>query len=460
MLTQTPLSSSQCYFPALGLNKTAVMHDPADILGQTILSKNFSHVSWELVASAIPPIHRSGMRTFVGSRGSSVDTTFNDAGEDAAGYGFPPALSYVFNLTNQAEGGTFLGTGSSYLNTSGMGEGLVGGELPVVVFYYPVLPPCNATGGGDRAPGHSTGKSPAAECTNNLPPGTTGSRYWTMVAAGTPDMQGSREQGVWFRYQQLSCAGADMSPPCKLVGEPQYWDTFWWTRAPGGGNTEHTGPLNTSSLPNASGFYGTLLENRRWWGAELAAEGMMELPSLPSPKTTNGTWIHVEARHNIILSMITWNDKWGPRYGVLPGYGIAMQQGFEDTFTGIAMAAVEWGAEDYARGFIDQQFRHYIRSDGTINYRANELAQEARMLTILALCHSYGICSDAFVLTHYAKAKAVADMLAALRATSMKTFPKDDPRYGLIAGLDEGDDFTHVYDHQGATIHCRSEFVT
>jgi hypothetical protein len=48
--------------------------------------------------------------------------------------------------------------------------------------------------------------------------------------------------------------------------------------------------------------------------AELEAEGMMELPSLPSPKTTNGTWIHVEARHNIILSMITWNDKWGPRY--------------------------------------------------------------------------------------------------------------------------------------------------
>eukprot|EP01047_Picozoa_sp_COSAG01_P102991 COSAG01_NODE_32506_length_580_cov_0.654886_1_plen_70_part_10 len=69
-----------------------------------------------------------------------------------------------------------------------------------------------------------------------------------------------------------------------------------------------------------------------------------------------------------------------------------MQQGFEDTFTGIAMAALEFGAEDYARGFIDQQFRHYIRSDGTINYRANELAQEARMLTIIALCHSYGIC--------------------------------------------------------------------
>ena len=250
---------AQYYFPALGLNKTATMHDPADILGQSILSHNFSHVSWELVASAIPPIRMTGgARTFVGSRGSSVDTTFNDAGEDAAGYGFPPAVNYVFNLTNQAEGGAFISSGrrsnmSSYVNTSGMAEGLVGGELPIVVFYYPVLPPCEQGGGG--APVGTSGKPPPTGCTNNLPPGSTGSRYWTMVAAGTPDMQGSREQGVWFRYQQIECAGADMAPPCKLVGQPQYWDTFWWSRTPGGGNTEVTGPRNTS-LPNASGFYG------------------------------------------------------------------------------------------------------------------------------------------------------------------------------------------------------------
>ena len=132
-----------------------------------------------------------------------------------------------------------------------------------------------------------------------------------------------------------------------------------------------------------------------------------------------------------------------------------MQQGFEDTFTGVAMAALEWGAEDYARGFIDQQYRHYVRSDGTINYRANELAQEARMLTILALCYSYGICNDEFLLRHYEKAKAVAEVLVALRKTALH-YDKDDPRYGLIAGLDEGDTFTHVYSHQGETIHWYS----
>eukprot|EP01052_Picozoa_sp_SAG31_P041729 SAG31_NODE_6408_length_2014_cov_1.395132_3_plen_41_part_01 len=39
--------------------------------------------------------------------------------------------------------------------------------------------------------------------------------------------------------------------------------------------------------------------------------------------------------------MITWHDTWGPRYGVLPGYGIAMQNGFEDTSAATAMAALE-----------------------------------------------------------------------------------------------------------------------
>ena len=49
-----------------------------------------------------------------------------------------------------------------YLYHSGMAEGLVGGELPIVVFYYTVTD-------------HSS----------YLPPSSSGYRYWTMVAAGT-----------------------------------------------------------------------------------------------------------------------------------------------------------------------------------------------------------------------------------------------------------------------------------
>ena len=35
------------------------------------------------------------------------------------------------------------------------------------------------------------------------------------------DVLGSREQTVWFRYQQIECAGSRMAPPCKMIGPPQ-----------------------------------------------------------------------------------------------------------------------------------------------------------------------------------------------------------------------------------------------
>ena len=80
----------------------------------------------------------------------------------------------------------------------------------------------------------------------------------------------------------------------------------------------------------AGGFYRSLLANRAWWDAELAAEGMMQL-ALPSPESTNGTWLKAQAVQNLRASMILRNEKWGPRYGLLPGYGITMQDGFEDS---------------------------------------------------------------------------------------------------------------------------------
>ena len=75
----------------LNLGKTAVKSAASDVLAIKLLSKNYSHLTWELVASAIPPIRNSGgARVFTGSRGSSVDTTFSDSGDDAAGYGQTP----------------------------------------------------------------------------------------------------------------------------------------------------------------------------------------------------------------------------------------------------------------------------------------------------------------------------------------------------------------------------------
>lgn len=68
----------------LGLTKAAAVGNRSDVLGLKLLN---STITWQGVASAVPPIRKTGVRTFVGSRASAVDTTFNDAGEDAAGYG-------------------------------------------------------------------------------------------------------------------------------------------------------------------------------------------------------------------------------------------------------------------------------------------------------------------------------------------------------------------------------------
>ena len=47
-----------------------------------------------------------------------------------------------------------------------------------------------------------------------------------------------------------------------------------------------------------------------------------------------------------------------------------MQDGFQDTFTSTATAALEWGMFPYARGVIDNWLRYYTRDNGMITYRA------------------------------------------------------------------------------------------
>ena len=61
----------------------------------------------------------TGVRTFVGSRAASVDTSFSDLGEDANQYGFPSVAGYVMNLTAIAAGEPPLPTDvRKYINAS------------------------------------------------------------------------------------------------------------------------------------------------------------------------------------------------------------------------------------------------------------------------------------------------------------------------------------------------------
>ena len=364
----------------LGLDRAEVLAAKWDMLGAELLRRGdptFACVrrrggpTFARVRRALPPIRRSGgdggagpqcnvyaagggVRTFVGSRSASVDATFSDHAEDCSANGFPSVQSYVINLTSVAMDEPTITDFSSYLNFTAIADGLVGGHLPAAAFYFPILRQNFSTFGG--------------------------SRYWTMIAAPVPDMRGGREQSVWFRFQQLRCARADLGPPCDLHGPPQYYDTYWFSSSP----IPSSRWVRPELRANASGFYSNLLELHRWWGAELAAEGIVDL-SLPETAQTNGTWLRDQAVHSVVRSMISRDDTWHPRYGVLPGYGITLQDGFQDTFTATATAALEMGAMAYARGVIDNWLRYYVRDNGMVSYRAEELPQSGRMLTTLAL---------------------------------------------------------------------------
>ena len=109
----------------------------------------------------------------------------------------------------------------------------------------------------------------------------------------------------------------------------------------------------------------------------------------------------------------------------------------------------------YARGLLDHHWSNIVRSDGMIRYRAEEVAQQARMLTILATFFSYAGGDGAaagLLLAHFEKAKAMASWLMARRTASLQYGP-DDPRHGIPPGTDEGDDFKVQYTHQTPQSH-------
>ena len=140
--------------------------------------------------------------------------------------------------------------------------------------------------------------------------------------------------------------------------------------------------------------------------------------------------------------MISREDTWHPRYGVLPGYGISLQDGFQDTFTATATAALEWGAFPYAKGVIDNHFRFYVQPNGGSTYRAEEVAVSSRMLTILALYASY-TGDDDFLVSHFAKAEALGNWCLYRYNISLE-YPASDPRHGIPGGDDEADTYIGI----------------
>ena len=409
----TSASDSKYY---LGLGNATVANATTDILGAKLLQQK-AGVSWAAVESAIPPIRATGhggqwgndckgVRTFVGSRGSAFDRTIDETGNVLAGDDWDTCL-WLMRADTVAiqQYNVAIGAPKQTYDAVNIGEALVGNVIPTAFFVLPMV--------------------------DN---GTSRFRHWTTFVVPVPDMttngQQNREQFQWTRYQQMECAGPEMKPPCKLVTAPAYWNSYWFSRYPGANATDaaketlRAGPVEA---PSASGFYQLLLENRKWWSNELANEGMMDV-SLPSPSTTNGTWLATQATHAIVKSMITRESKWHPRAGLHPGYGYVKNNGLQDVFTATATAALEIGALPYAKGVIANQFQYYIRDDGMVWHQSSsQIPASARALTILALYHAYSGDDGTFALQHFAKAKALAQMLISRRALSLQ-YGASDPR--------------------------------
>ena len=204
-------SLTSCLLPSLAhLNSAST-----DVLGAKLLADKAGSLSWSDVERAIPPIRVSGpggrwgtnckgTRTFVGSRGSAADSTIDDFGDVYSDWdSCSPVMEYVgvvgINKYNAA-----VGAPRQAYDKSGFADGILGEILPTSITYLPMQ--------------------------DN---GTSRFRYWTALIVPVADMGSSREQSSWTRYQQVACSGPQMKPPCKQVGEPQYWDTYWFSRYPG-----------------------------------------------------------------------------------------------------------------------------------------------------------------------------------------------------------------------------------
>ena len=256
-------------------------------------------------------------------------------------------------------------------------EGLVGGFLPSVLTRYPVIT-------DDPRSGHMA---------------------WESLVFAVPETPTPYLQPVWYRFVKLD---ADQ------VVEAHYYDSYL--------------PYPTPVEPPAEAFYRALFELHEFWQARLAGGMSLEVPE---------AWISDFCRHSMALEMITRVGD-HPRYGVVErAYGGPEHDGFQDVLTSAATCYEEWGLLDIARGYLVDYLEHFVRVDGSIDYRGPSISQYGRMLTVLArFCVLRG--EPALVVKYREKVEALVRVLTARREQA-KTLPLEDGAYGMLAGRHEAD---------------------
>ena len=286
---------------------------------------------------------------------------------------------------------------------------------------------------GHKATWHSSGHCYA----NRTSPRPSGGEMVFYEMAVTPVATGTGyEQPVFFRFLQVNASAAKgVSAPGTL-----YFDTFAYVPSKCDGTSR--GSETMAGCDASSHFFSAVLDNYFAWNNTWQTEGVMTL-NLPPCTDTDGVLLTRQAVHALVLDMITRHgDEAWPRYGTLPGYdqpGIGAD-GFQEIFTATMAAALEWGLHGYARTVLNNWLTYFIRDDGSVLYRGLEMAQQGRMLTMIAMYYSY--TQDAqLLLGHLDRVEGIAQLLLKRREQAQALYNRSDPRYGMPTGNDEADLF-------------------
>ena len=399
----TPANSSAELW---GGNLSAVVGDPADVLGNRLLAAG-GDPRYADVAALVPPIISSipdaadfrftDGQTFVGSRLAADKRSFGVTG-DMHGQAILQANHLDPQQLRQPDGSPLPSMRSS----------LLGGGLPAPRWHWQL------TSAGTNA----------EQIAFALPQSTARRPFDT-----------NSPQPVWVRYMNVSLAGE--------LRYVHYVDTFenypdvnqchheTWKSTSGGF------PTNLQCSDNgAVEFYSDLLSFARYWNQTFESEGAMEL-ELPA----HGIDIAGFARSSLIREMITRRGMYHPRYGAPPLYygTSACCDGFQDTFVAAAAAFLEHGLIDTAKGVIDTYYTYYVRRGAVINVRGPEMAQFGRMLTVMAQFYRYSNGDASLLLKHEPKLMDIQSMLMRRHAASL-LLPSTDPSRGIIRGIDEADE--------------------
>jgi hypothetical protein len=428
---------------------------------------------WDPMASGGWNVH-----TFVGSRSSSVKATFDALGSSPSNFGSPDMNP------NPGKYGRTSAVWKDSINYTDQREGLWGGHLPIVTFQHTVIghsacsncsvapKPCPK--GPDENNTFCPTNSARDQCKASPPPPcapssghnqTTGGGWIEWVAVPVPDMDGSKEQDVFYRMLKIATNGS--------VIDARFWDTysFLGTEGPDLPDDVNYGATITGLGSPAGGeialdFYAMVLEQQRWWEEEFEKDGVMtfELPrgssdgsgSPPADKTINGDsgggggaadglLLRDQALHVLVRDMIFREDTWFPQYGLLPlWYGQPRNHGCPLVFVMSMYGALELGAFDYARGVLDNWLHYFVRKRGMATPEGVSSGAD-----IWAMYADYTGDYD-LLLQYYDKVMSYPRNIRALRKRA-QGLGKEHPAYGLPAGTENGDMY-------GTAIECGTTY--